>query len=59
MFFDPATKFLCLSSRIVCALPEKFQIQAQSAPRPTEASLLSLLDSQPRAISEKWKPVFR
>jgi len=46
MFFDPATKFLCLSPRIARALPEKFQAQAQSAPRPTESSLLSLLKAR-------------
>jgi len=42
-FFDAATKFLCLSPRIVRGLPAKFQPQAYSATRPNEDSLFELL----------------
>jgi len=44
-FFDAETRFLCLSSRIACALPQKYQPQALIAHAPNEASLLELIRS--------------
>lgn len=38
-----STRFLCLSEKIVAAVPEPFRSRCQVAPAPTEASLLSLL----------------
>ena len=38
-----STRFLCLSEKIVAAVPEPFRSRCQVAPVPTETSLLSLL----------------
>jgi len=42
-FFNETTQFLCLSSRIAAALPQKFHSQSRIAKSPDEASLLEQL----------------